>query len=241
MFFDRLDPADVDPALRVGHDGAVHWLEALLQRHLTLAGPPTPRAACLTGAPGVGKSIVARAALDRLAQHHPQALFITVDVGACLGHRGVLEALVGELARALDLRRKAGGPAGALLAAAQVLRTLTRFEQVPLRVVHEQLRPFQPGLDPAVTPGLFGALRLAFGLAFDLSDKQIKRLTGVARFDPAGLTDAVVALVGDLRAAGLDAVVLLDDLDGLRGPDGRHGPDRRALEAVLALRVEDGK
>ncbi len=241
MFFDRLDPADTDPARLVGRAEDRHWLSSVVHRYLALGGPPVGRAFCVTGGKGVGKSILIRSVLASLDTDAPEGtVVVSVDCSACHGRRGVLEAVANGVVRGLDALEQRSGGALALLAAAQVARTLTRFDDLPLRVAHEQLRPFHPALDEGATPHLFAALRLGFGLTFSLTDKQIKRLTGALRLDDAGLTEVWIGLLTDLRAHGLQVLLVLDNLDALRhdeAPGPGHDQVRRAVEGILALKA----
>lgn len=242
MFFDRFDPADVDPSLLVGRSRDRRWLTEILTRYLALPGAPTGRAICLSGLKGVGKSILTRAVLaDLKAERGHDTLFLTVDLRACHGRRGVLRAVANTIVRELDgLRRATAHISDALMATAQLVRTIARFEDAPVRVAHEQTRPFRAAVELG-TQHVLDSLRLTFGLALDLPDKQIKALTGAVRIDDSGLTEALVALFADLRAAGFGVVLYLDNVDELRHGEYRDPEVREVVrgevEGVLALKA----
>jgi hypothetical protein len=242
MFFDRFDPADVDPRHLVERQRDRRWLTEILSRYLALEGPPTGRAVCVSGLKGVGKSILTRAVLDDLRRTHgANTLFLMVDCRACHARRGVLRAVANAVVRELDALRRATAPVpDALMATAQLMRTIARFDDVSVRVAHEQTRQFR-GAVALSTHGLLDALKLTFGLALGLPDKQIKALTGAVRIDDTGLTEALVALLGDLRAQGFGVVLYLDNIDELRHGEFNDGSARQAVrrdvEGVLALKA----
>ncbi len=240
MFFDRFDPSDNDPRHLVGRDRDRRWLRELLSRYLGLEGPPTGRAVCLSGEKGVGKSILTRSVLEELrADHSSRTLFLSVDCRSCHERRGVLSAVANAIVRELDsLRRATADVPGPLLANAQLLSTIARFDDCSLQVAHEQVRQYKVATELSGGRNLLGVLKLQFGLSLELTDKQVQSLSGAVRFDDQGLLDALDALFRDIRGQGFDVVLYLDNIDELRHEyrtDELREKVRRDVEGILSL------
>lgn len=240
LFFDHFDPADVKPKQMIGRAREVHWLRETLARYLQTADPGAGRAVCLTGEKGIGKSILTRTVLDELkTQYAANTLFLVVDCRSVHSRRGVISAVCHEIVRELSsLKRASAQVPDALLATAQLLRALTRLDQVALRVAHEQILQYQQATRSRSRKTI-NSLKLSFGLSLDLTESQIKSLMGSVRFDDQGLTDALIALCHDLRTLNFGVVLFLDNMDELRHEyrdvDAR-AVVRRDVEGVLALK-----
>lgn len=241
MFFDRLDPSDNDPRHLVGRDRDQRWVREILGRYLRLSGEPTGRAICVTGEKGVGKSILTRKVLEDLRQEFSaNTLFLTIDCRSCHERRGVLAAVANEVVRELDSLRKASAVVpDALLANAQLLRALARFDDVELKMAHEQTRQFKLAAELPGPQVLLKTLKLNFGLSMELTDKQARSLTGSVKFDDLGIAEALIALLRDIRTAGFQVILYLDNIDELRHDyhdDAARQSVRRDVEGVLLLK-----
>lgn len=241
MFFDRFDPSDVDPRHLVGRDRDRRWLQQCLTRYLQLHGEPTGRTVCVSGEKGVGKSILTRKVLDDLkAEFSSRTLFLTVDCRSCHERRGVLRAVANEVVRELaELRRASASIPAPLMAGAQLLRTVARFDDCELRMAHEQIFQYKAATEMAGGHALLSVLKLNFGLSMEYSEKQVKSLSGRVSFDDHGVAEALIALLRDVRAHGFDAVLYLDNIDELRheyrDSEARDSV-RRDVESVLELK-----
>jgi Cdc6-like AAA superfamily ATPase len=240
LFFDHFDPADVKPKQMIGRAREVHWLRETLARYLQTADAGSGRAVCLTGEKGIGKSILTRTVLDELkTQFAANTLFLVVDCRSVHSRRGVISAIAHEIVRELSsLMRASAQVPDALLATAQLLRALTRLDQVSLRVAHEQTLQYQTATRSKSRKAI-ASLKLNFGLSLELNEKQIKSLMGGVRFDDQGLTDALVALCHDLRALGFGVVLFLDNMDELRHEyrdENSRAVVRHDVEGVLTLK-----
>ena len=218
MFFDQLDAADVEPKQMIGRNRDAQWLRELLSRYLQAAEHDAGRAACLVGEKGVGKSILARSVLDDLkTPFAASTLFAVVDCRSCHSWRGVISAVANAVVGELNsLQRASADVPEALLATAQLVRALTRFDRVELKAAHAQTLQYQAAVGLRGAQETLTSLKLGFGLSLKLNAVQIRSMMGAVRFDDDGLTTTLIALFRDLRSNGFNAVVLLDNLDELR-------------------------
>ncbi|MEZ4463954.1 MAG: ATP-binding protein [bacterium] len=218
MFFDRLNPTDLDPRQMVDRERDVRWLTEVLSRYLQVAGEAEGRAICVTGEKGVGKSILTRRVLEDLrADFSANTLFMTVDCRSCHERRGVLSAVANQAVHELASLHTAGARVPeSLLATAQLLRQLSQLDRVELKVAHEQVRQFQLAARLGGRRSLLSALKLNFGVSLELTDREVKSLTGTVNFDDQGIGEALVAMFEDIRSQGFGCVLYLDNIDELR-------------------------
>ena len=241
MFFDRLNPTDLDPRQMVDRERDVRWLNEVLSRYLQVAEPSEGRAICVTGEKGVGKSILTRRVIEDLrADYSANTLFLIVDCRSCHERRGVLAAITNQAVHELHSLHNAGAKvAESLMATAQLLRQLAQLDRVELKVAHEQVRQFSMAARLGGRRSLLSALKLNFGISMELTDREIKSLTGSVHFDDQGIAEALVAMFEDIRAQGFHVVLYLDNIDELRH-EYRSAEERdrvrKDVEQILELR-----
>lgn len=209
-FLTYLDPASVDPTDLVNRDRDVRWLRASLESFFR--DRARGRALAILGDRGIGKSIVMRRVIDSLREvHGGDTLFLVIDCRRYGDQRRVYH----EIAR-LAVDQIGPTNRSALLDTARILETIAKFDEVERRVLSEHVTGFKAAL---TLKGEKNLLRLV-GTIADVSVEQSKQrretLEGKIFFDATRLRDAVVAFFSDLRAAGLDVVLVLDNLDELR-------------------------
>ena len=240
MFLDYFEPASVNPRDLVSRDRDLLWLTELLSRYLRLEGEPTGRALCVAGAKGVGKSILTRAALEKLkADFSSNTLFLCVDCRSCHSRREVLSAIANEIVRELDsLRRATVEVPEPLIANAQLLTALARLDEVDLKVAHEHVMQYKLAGQLGTSRALLDVLMLKFGISVERTEKEVRSLSGVLRFDDLGLTEALRGLFTDVRGRGFGVVLYLDNIDELRHQYNEPSvlaAVRRDVDGVLSL------
>jgi hypothetical protein len=244
MFLRRFDPFAIDPLFLVNREADFDWLFGTLSTYLT---DPDPSARgrlsfCILGEKGVGKTILTRAALHRARQaYSDRALFLEVDCRLHRSAKQVIDAIAKVAVTAL-YEMKATGTAisNELLATAQVLATITRFEDAELRVIHQHLEQFKAAVNLKGEQALLKALTLSFQISLERSSSTTKELTGKVRFDEPRLCDALSSLFQDIRASGLDVVLYIDNMDELShhySTTEELQKARRDTEVLLALRA----
>lgn len=210
MFLSHFNPAHVEPGYLVDRDADVAWLREALDSFLGHADAPG-RAVCVLGEKGVGKSIVTRKVLADLREvHSATTVFITVDCRRHRDQRGVYQAIARELVNELTTRTELSN---ALLDNARLLETLAGFDEGERRILHERIVQHQAALtlkEPALVRFL---ARLDISLR--RSEESRASLLGRIRIDPHRLQEAVIESFHDLRAAKLDVVLYLDNIDEL--------------------------
>jgi len=241
MFFDRLNPTDLEARQMVDRERDVRWLTEILSRYLLVAAPSEGRAICMTGEKGVGKSILTRRVLEDLrVDCSANTVFLIVDCRSCHERRGVLAAITNQVVHELDSLHRAGAKVtDSLMATAQLLRQLAQLDRVELKVAHEQVRQFQVAARLGGRRSLLSALKLNFGVSMELTDREIKSLTGTVNFDDQGIGEALVAMFEDIRSQDLQVVLYLDNIDELRH-EYRSAEERdrvrKDVEQILELR-----
>lgn len=241
LFLKRFDPALVDPLLLVDRQDDADWLVDGLSTYL---GDPEPHGAvsfCITGEKGVGKTILTRAALRRLrARFSDHTVFVDVDCRRLRSGREVFDAVAQAVVDGLSDLKEATAPISEeLLATARVLATITRFDDVELKVIHEHLEQYKVALGLRGDRSLLRSLGYNFGISLERSVKTARDLTGRIRLEEHRLCRSLCALFQDIRDANLDVVLYLDNLDELRHSY-RSADERDRVwldtEAILGLR-----
>lgn len=218
-FLDHFDPVDVSPALLVNRAKRLAWLAGKFNHYFNL--PETTdrgESICVSGKKGIGKSILSRAVIHNLrASHSAKVIFVQVDCRACpKGWRQVFQHLCEQVVRELDEMSRHHAVPDALLATAGLLWELSKYDEVSLKKVHEQVSRFSTALKLGGRRSLLSALRLNLNIDIGMDDKKAKALTGVVNFDQLSLCQSLVALFKDIRECGLNALVYLDNIDELR-------------------------
>jgi Cdc6-like AAA superfamily ATPase len=218
MFLRRYDASAIDPLFLVNRQAELDWLYGTLSTYLT-DPDPTARgrlAFCILGEKGVGKTILTRAALYRARQDYSdRALFLEVDCRRHRSARHVIDAIAMAKVTALyDMKATGTAVSNELLATAQVLATITRFEEADLRDIHQYVEPFKVAANLKGDHALLKALNLSFQVSIERSSST-RDLAGKVRFDEPRLCDALSSLFHDIRAGGLDVVLYLDNMDEL--------------------------
>lgn len=243
MFLRRFDPFSIDPLFLVNREKDFTWLYESLSAYLTDPDPSSRGrlSFCILGEKGVGKTILTRAALRRArGEFSDRAIFLDVDCRRQTSAKQVIDAIAKAIVDALYEVRKMGTPvSNELVATAQILAAITRFDDAELRVVHQYVEQFKAALGLKGEQSLLKALSIHFQISLDLTATTTKEMTGKVRFDEARLCDALGALFHDIRASGLDVVLYIDNMDELshhyRSAEERQKV-RRDTEVLLGLR-----
>ena len=152
----------------------------------------------------------------------------------------MFSAIASATVESLDGLRAAGVKVSReLIANAQILATIASFDETELKIVHEHLEQHKVALGLEGKRALLGTLNVHFGISLERSSKTVKELAGKVRFDDHRLCKAVCALFRDVREAGIDVVLYLDNLDELRhtyaAPEERERV-RLDVDTVLLVR-----
>lgn len=218
-FLDYFDPVEVSPELLVNRAKRLAWLRGKFSHYFSL--PDTQdrgESICVSGQKGIGKSILSRRVIyDLRGQHSSNVIFVHVDCRACpKGWRQVFQHLCEQVIRELDEMSRSHPVPDPLLATASLLWELSKYDEVSMKKVHEQVSRFSSALKLGGRRSLLSALRLNLNIDIGLDDKKAKALTGVVNFDQLSLCQSLVALFKDIRECGLNALVYLDNIDELR-------------------------
>ena len=218
-FLDHFDPVDVSPSLLVNRTKRLAWLRGKFNHYFNL--PDTTdrgESICVSGKKGIGKSILSRSVIHALrANHSANVIFVHVDCRACpKGWRQVFQHLCEQVVRELDEMSRSHDVPQPLRATAGLLWELSKYDEVSLKKVHEQVSRFSTALKLGGRRSLLSALRLNLNIDIGMDDKKAKALTGVVNFDQLSLCQSLVALFKDIRECGLNALVYLDNIDELR-------------------------
>ncbi len=214
-FLTYLDPASVDPTDLVDREPVVEWLRASLDSFLRAPDKSRGRAVAILGDRGIGKSIVMQKVVDELREvHAATTLFIVVDCRGVGEQRRVYHEIARQAVDQLGMRANVDA---AMLDTARLLETIAKFDDVERRVLAEHVAHYDAALQLSGTRNLLRLLGVGYDIKLGRSKKIREALDGAVRFDGTRLRDAVRALFDDLRAhAGLDAIIVLDNLDELR-------------------------
>jgi hypothetical protein len=226
----NLSPARVDPAELVNRDGDAKWLHNGLTAWLSAKDPRLGGAFCVLGEKGIGKSILTRRVIDELCQiHTATTLFLIVDCRLLRTQRDVYREAATQLVEELVARQTVPKP---LVAEAQILDTLTRFDEVSLRHVHEHLTQYKAGLDLGGSASLLKLLEAKLGISLTRSRKTIESLEGSITFDGPRLYELFVQLLDDIhRHTDLRVVLYLDNIEELNHEALRKDATREAVRA----------
>jgi hypothetical protein len=238
------DPSDTRPHLLVNREKELAWLEGRLSDYLKRNEESryTGRSFAVIGNKGIGKTIMAEAALDRIkkSQLGASALFLLADCRRLRGRREVLtqvaQAAVQELNTLWQINNL-DAKLGSLLDTAKVLRTLCNFNaDVELKVVHEHLVQFKRAVDLSGRRSFLANLSVNFGVSLERIDKRQQELVGKIKFDEARLCRAFCDFFHDVREQGMHVVLHLDNIDELRHEYYQEEEVRKDVDGILALR-----
>jgi Cdc6-like AAA superfamily ATPase len=218
MFLRHFDPSAVNPLLLVNRKRDFDWIVERLSAYLRDPGPHDGLGFCVSGDKGSGKSILTRSAIRALRKDFSdRALFLEINCREGHSAKAVFGVIASAIVEGLDGLRSAGLKVSReLLANAQILATITGFDEAELKVVHEHLEQHKLALGLTGARALLDVLNISFGISLERSSKTVKELAGKVRFDERRLGKAVAALFRDIREAGIDVVLYLDNLDELR-------------------------
>lgn len=218
-FLDYFDPVDVSPSLLVNRTKRLAWLTGKFNHYFNLRdNADRGESICVSGQKGIGKSILSRRVIYDLRETlSSKVIFVHVDCRQCpKGWRQVFQHLCEQVLRELDSMRGTQPVPDPLLATAQLLWELSKYDEVSMKKVHEQVSRFSSALKLGGRRSLLSALRLNLNIDIGIDDKKAKQLTGVVNFDQLSLCQSLVALFKDIRECGLNALVYLDNIDELR-------------------------
>ncbi|KIG12936.1 hypothetical protein DB30_00892 [Enhygromyxa salina] len=215
-FLTYLDPASTDSADHVEREVDVAWLRQSLLGFLQAPDKSRGRAVAILGERGAGKSALAHKVVDELRElHAATTLFLIVDCRKHRNQRKIYHAIAVEAIKQLGYRSDVDQ---SMLATARLLETIALMDTVKQATVYERISTFKQAAQLNGSRSLLNYLGVSFEINIERSAKNLDSLEGSIHFDGSRLLDAVVAFFEDLRAhQGLDAVVVLDNLDELRG------------------------
>jgi hypothetical protein len=241
MFLRHFDPSAVNPLLLVNRKQDFDWIVERLSTYLKDPGPHDGLGFCVTGEKGSGKTILTRAAIRKLRESFSdRTVFLDVNCRELRSAKAVFAAIALATVESLnDLRKASARVPNELFASAQILVTITGFDDTELKVVHEHIQQFKVAMGLQGKRALLEALNVSFGISLERSEKTAKELIGKVRFDEHRVCKVVCALFRDIREAGFDIVLYLDNLDELRHtyrtPEERERV-RLDVEALLLVR-----
>lgn len=218
MFLQRFDPASIDPLLLFNRQSDFDWLVDAISDYLSDPDPRARRALsfCIFGEKGVGKTILTRAALWRTRQKFSdRAIFVEADCRQFHSTRDVINVIAAGVVKQLDefRRHEPKSVSNELLATAQVLAAITRFENAQLKVIHQHLAQFKVATSLKGEQSLLSAIKLDFQISLELTTSTSQQLSGEVRFDEINLCKALIALFEDIRRNDIDVVLYIDNMD----------------------------
>jgi len=244
MFLGRFDPSAIDPRLLFNRQEDLDWLVEAISDYLRDPDPSARGALsfCIVGEKGVGKTILTRAALLRLRQDFSdRAIFVEADCRYFHRAKDVIDVLARSVVLQLDEFRRLEPKRvpDELMATAQTLAAITRFEEAELKVVREHLEQFKAALNLKGEHSLLNQLKLDFQIEIERSSSTSREFSGKVRFDEMRLCRALGALFEDIRRSGIDVVVYIDNMDELSHhyrTEAEREKARHDTDALLLLR-----
>ncbi len=231
MFLSHFDPASIDPKYLVNRKEEFDWLvsgisdymseQARLreQRRLRREQTHPQRGSlsfCVSGARGIGKTILTRAALFRARQlFSDQAIFVEADCRAFHSAREILKELAHGVVDQL-ISFSEHEPTSVpleLIATARALATLTTFENAQLKTIHQHLINFKSAANLKGARSFLNVLSADFQISLQTSSESAQQLAGEITFDTTRLCKALIALLADIREHEIDIVVYIDNMD----------------------------
>jgi hypothetical protein len=218
MFLRHFDPSAVNARLLVNRKQDFDWIVQRLSTYLKDPGPHDGLGFCVMGEKGSGKTILTRAAIRKLREDFSdRTVFLEVNCRELRSAKAVFAAIAVATVESLhSLRQASAKVPNELLASAQILATITRFDEAELKVVHEHIEQYKIAVGLQGQRALLDALNVSFGISLERSEKTVRQLNGRVLFDEQRLCKAVCALFRDIREAGFEIVLYLDNLDELR-------------------------
>lgn len=218
MFLHRFDPGSIDPLFLVNRQSDFAWLVDAISDYLQDPDPSERHSLALGifGEKGVGKTILTRAALrEARRKFSDRAIFVEADCRQFHSTREIIQILASDVVKQLDdfRQHEPNSVTNELLATAQVLARITRFENVQLKVIHQHVVQFSIATKLKGEQSLLRLLKLDFGISLELSATSSQQLSGEIRFDEINLCKALIALFEDIRRHGIDIVLFIDNMD----------------------------
>ena len=242
MYLQRFDPSAIDPLFLVNRKDELDWLAGAVSDYLRDPDPKArgPLSFCILGEKGAGKTILTRAALRQArTEFSDRAIFVEADCRRFRSARAVIDAIAKNVVEALDdLKRAAIVVSNELVATANVLAMITRFEDAELNIVHQHLVQFKAATGLKGERSLLREINLSFNLSLDLSTSTSRQLSGKVRFDEMRLCQSLAALFEDIRRCDIDVVLYIDNMDELSHDyktEDERKRTRRDTEVLLAL------
>jgi Cdc6-like AAA superfamily ATPase len=242
MFLTRMNPDDVDPSHLVNREADLRWAVGLLEAHL-LAHDSTGRsrlAFCVLGEKGVGKTLFTRRVLhEARRQFSDRAIFVEADCRRMRDVRRIIGVIAQEIVLSLvEMKQHGERVSNELVATAQVLSALTRFDETELKNAHAHVEQFKAAAKLGGSQALLKVLAADFQISVERSSSSISEMTGKVRFDEDRLCSALRALFEDIRESGLQVVLYLDNMDEAHHhylTDDERRRARRDTNALLRL------
>jgi hypothetical protein len=237
MFLQKFDPASVDPLLLVDRKTDLAWLDERLTAYLKSPPPHLGANFVVIGDKGSGKTILTRAAVrEARVKFSDRVAFVDVNCRDVRNAKAVFGRIALQIVDALHGFRSLGFDVkNELIANAQILAAMTRFDEVELKKVHEHIDQFKEAVKLEGNRSFLKYIGLSFSISLERSERTVEGMTGKITFDVPRLAEAVAALFEDVRDAGFDVLLYLDNLDELRH-EYRTAEDRESVRAdVVAL------
>ncbi len=245
MYIPFFEPSAVDPSLLHNRQNELAWLVDPISTYLRDSARVTRRSLsfCVTGEKGVGKTILTKAALqevrNRFSEH---AIFVEADCRLLHTAKDVIDALARSVVFQLEEYRSKypKDVPSELMDTAQILNTLTRFDEIEMKEAHQHVLQFKAAASLKGDHIFLKALKLDFGIEVTRSINVSRDLTGKVRFDELRLCKLLAALFEEIRRAGIEVVVFVDNMDEIHHEYLKEGEREKARhETTTLLQLRD--
>lgn len=240
MYIPFFNPSAVEPGLLHNRKNELAWLVDPISTYLRDADRDVRRSLsfCVTGEKGVGKTILTKAALQRVRRDFSgSAIFVEADCRLLHAAKDVIDSLARSVVYQLEEYRSAFPKEvpGELMATAMILNTLTRFDEIDLKEVHQHVVQFKAAASLKGDHVFLKALKLDFGIEVNRSSSVSRELTGKVRFDELRLCKLLAALFEEIRRAGINVVVYIDNMDEIHHHYLKEGEREKARHETTTL------
>lgn len=245
MYIPFFNPSAVDPALLYNRQDELAWLVDPISTYLRDGDRDTRRSLsfCVTGEKGVGKTILTKAALQKVRHDFSdRAIIVEADCRLLHTAKDVIDALARSVVYQLDEYRRdfPKEVPNELMDTAQILNNLTRFDEVELKEVHQHVLQFKTAASLKGDHVFLKALKLDFNIDITRSSSVSRDLTGKVRLDELRLCKLLAALFEEIRRAGIDVVVYIDNMDEIHHDYLKEGEREKArYETTTLLRLSE--
>jgi Cdc6-like AAA superfamily ATPase len=245
MYIPFFKPDAIEPGLLYNRQTELAWLVDSISTYLKDGNRDARRSLsfCVSGEKGVGKTILTKAALQKVRnEYSDRAIFVEADCRNLHTAKDIIDTLAQSVVYQLEEYRSAFPDEipSELMDTAQILNTLTRFDEIELKEVHQHVVQFKAAASLKGDHVFLKALKLDFGIEVTRSSSASKELIGKVRFDELRLCKLLAALFEQIRRSGIDVVVYIDNIDEINHNYLKEGErDKARHETSILLRLSE--